>query len=52
MLELERALAEKTGSPSWRVTAPLRTLNRIRREAADRRGTNGAGPDAGPRRWD
>jgi Glycosyltransferase like family len=52
VLELERALAEKTGSPSWRVTAPLRTLNRIRREAADRRGTNGAGPDAGPRRWD
>ena len=48
VLELERALAEKTGSPSWRLTSPLRTLNRVRREAADRRRTNGAGP----RRWD
>jgi hypothetical protein len=37
VLELERALAEKTGSPSWRVTAPLRTINRLRREAAERR---------------
>jgi hypothetical protein len=52
VLELERALAEKTGSPSWRVTSPLRSLNRIRREAADRRRTNGAGPEAGRRPWD
>jgi GT2 family glycosyltransferase len=37
VLELERALAEKTGSPSWRVTAPLRTINRLRHEAAQRR---------------
>ncbi len=37
VLELERALAEKTTSPSWRVTAPLRTMNRLRREAVGRR---------------
>jgi len=52
VLELERALAEKTHSPSWRVTAPLRTLNRIRRETADRRRSNGTDPAAGRRRWD
>ncbi len=52
VLELERALTEKTGSPSWRLTAPLRALNRARREVADRRRTNGAGPASGPRRWD
>jgi Glycosyltransferase like family len=44
VLELERALAEKTGSPSWRVTAPLRTINRLRREAAQRR-NGGAGSE-------
>jgi hypothetical protein len=52
VLELERALVEKTGSPSWRVTSPLRALNRIRREAADRRRSNGAGPEVGRRPWD
>jgi hypothetical protein len=31
VLVLERALAEMTDSPSWRVTAPLRWLNRVRR---------------------
>ena len=44
VLELERALAEKTSSPSWRVTAPLRTINRLRREAAQRR-NGGAGSE-------
>lgn len=29
---LERAVAEVTGSPSWRVTQPLRRLNQLRRE--------------------
>ena len=51
VLELERALAAKTGSRSWRFTAPLRALNRVRREAADRR-TNGAAPATVSRRWD
>jgi hypothetical protein len=37
VLELERELAEKTDSASWRATAPLRMLNRWRRTAADRR---------------
>jgi hypothetical protein len=37
VLELERALAEKTDSTSWRLTAPLRALNRLRRESAERR---------------
>jgi hypothetical protein len=31
VLALERELAEMTGSRSWRVTAPLRWLNRVRR---------------------
>lgn len=30
VLELERAIAEKTDSLSWRLTAPLRALNRAR----------------------
>lgn len=42
VLELEREFEEKTGSASWRLTAPLRTLNRLRREAAERR--NGQPP--------
>jgi Glycosyltransferase like family len=37
VLELERALAEKTESASWRLTAPLRELNRLRRNASERR---------------
>jgi hypothetical protein len=37
VLELERALAEKTDSASWRLTAPLRELNRLRRNASERR---------------
>ena len=32
VLELERALAETTGSISWRLTAPLRRLSRPRRD--------------------
>jgi hypothetical protein len=36
VLEYERALAEKTASLSWRLTAPLRALNRWRRAAAER----------------
>jgi Glycosyltransferase like family len=55
VLELERALAEKIDSPSWRLTAPLRTLNRLRREAADRRNdaehANGTEPPDGTDRW-
>jgi hypothetical protein len=41
--ELERALAEKTDSASWRATAALRWVNRVRRErlADRRRGTGG-----------
>ena len=31
VLELERDLEEKTGSLSWRLTAPLRAINRWRR---------------------
>jgi hypothetical protein len=31
VLELERALAAATESTSWRITAPLRALNRLRR---------------------
>jgi hypothetical protein len=37
VLELERALEEKTSSPSWRLTAPLRAANRWRRSLAERR---------------
>jgi Glycosyltransferase like family len=37
VLELEHALEEKTGSASWKATAPLRALNRLRREASARR---------------
>jgi hypothetical protein len=34
--ELERDLAEKTESFSWRVTSPLRQLNRLRRDRLNR----------------
>jgi glycosyl transferase family 2 len=44
VLELERVFEEKTSSASWRATAPLRVLNRIRREATERR--NGSDPGA------
>jgi hypothetical protein len=37
VLELERALEEKTNSVSWRATAPLRALNRWRKRLAERR---------------
>lgn len=38
VLALERELAEKLDSPSWRITAPLRWANQIRRERrAERR---------------
>ncbi len=40
VLELELALAEKTGSASWRVTAPLRRFNRWLKERAERRCEN------------
>ena len=33
---LERELADKTDSVSWRLTAPLRELNRLRRERGSR----------------
>ena len=41
VLELERSLAEKTSSLSWRVTAPLRALNRIRRQAMNSSSSRG-----------
>jgi hypothetical protein len=34
ILALERELEAMTGSPSWRLTAPLRRLNRVRRRRA------------------
>jgi hypothetical protein len=37
VLELERELEQRTMSASWRLTAPLRFLNRLRKEAASRR---------------
>ncbi len=49
LLVLERALAEKTESLSWRLTAPLRGLNEIRRRRAQRRR---AGAPRPRRPWD
>jgi hypothetical protein len=49
LLVLERALAEKTDSLSWRVTAPLRGLNAMRRRRAERRRER---PEHPPRPWD
>jgi len=37
VLELEREFEQKTDSASWRLTAPLRALNQMRHEAAQRR---------------
>jgi hypothetical protein len=37
VFELERELAVKTETPGWRLTAPLRALNQLRREAGARR---------------
>ena len=34
VLALEREMAAMTGSPSWRLTAPLRWINRVRRRRA------------------
>jgi hypothetical protein len=48
-LVLERALAEQTESLSWRLTAPLRALNAMRRRRAER-GNDGAARR--PRPWD
>jgi hypothetical protein len=36
MLELERALEEKTSTSSWRITAPLRRANQVRAVAEQR----------------
>jgi hypothetical protein len=45
--ELERELEARTDTLGWRLTAPLRALNQLRREAAGRRGGAGAAdPDA------
>jgi hypothetical protein len=46
---LERALAEKTESLSWRLTAPLRALNTARRDRTERRRHAAERP---PRPWD
>ena len=46
VLELERSLEEKLHSPSWRLTAPLRALNRLRREAARQRDGDRVGEPA------
>jgi len=50
VLELERELEAITSTAGWRLTAPLRALNKMRREARERR-RNGELP--APRRpWD
>lgn len=49
LLVLERALAEKTESLSWRLTAPLRELNQRRRDRAQRKRE---GPARRPWPWD
>ncbi len=41
VLELERALEERTDSVSWRLTAPLRAVNHWRRQAGARNGHAG-----------
>jgi hypothetical protein len=54
VLDLERSLQEKTSSLSWKLTTPLRTLNRIRREAAEQRNPTPSreGHATSPKRWD
>ena len=38
VLELEQELEQKTSTTSWRLTAPLRALNQLRRERGERAG--------------
>jgi Glycosyltransferase like family len=45
VLELEREFEAQTSSTSWHLTAPLRALNKLRREAVERR--NGSGRERG-----
>jgi len=46
VLELERDFEARTATLGWRLTAPLRALNQLRREAAERRDGAGSDPDA------
>jgi hypothetical protein len=46
VLEYERAVAQKTESVSWRLTAPLRALNRWRRAAAGLKAGRGSRPSS------
>jgi hypothetical protein len=48
VLELEQEFEQLTSSRSWRLTAPLRTLNRLRNGVGERRSQSTA-PE---RRWD
>lgn len=50
VLELERELEQKTNSASWRMTAPLRSINRLRRNLAapNRRPVPGGSPPSRP----
>jgi hypothetical protein len=52
VLELERQLEAMTSTLSWRLTAPLRTLNHRRRQVAARGEDGGARPASVSRRWD
>jgi hypothetical protein len=49
-LELEAALRVATSSRSWRLTAPLRRLNALRRSVVERRADLVLGDDRGARR--
>ncbi|MFL5822912.1 MAG: glycosyltransferase [Solirubrobacteraceae bacterium] len=51
VLELERQLDAMTSTASWRLTAPLRVLNRLRRQARGRRAETGDDYSE-RRRWD
>jgi hypothetical protein len=46
VLELERQFEQKTSTASWKLTAPLRALNRIRRRISET--GDGASPEAQP----
>jgi hypothetical protein len=48
VLELEQEFEQLTSSRSWRLTAPLRRLNRLRNGVGERRSQSTA-PE---RRWD